>query len=49
MEDPGSKNDTRKQPLSNYTQMNFQSKPIFVKKWIKAGLKFVLHIVYGNI
>ena len=49
MEDPGSKNDTRKQPLSNYTQMNFQSKPIFVKKWIKAGLKFVSHIVYGNI
>ena len=49
MEDPGSENDTRKNWLFSNTQMNYQSKPLFVRKWIKAGLKFVSHIVSGNI
>ena len=49
MEYPGSENDTRKQPLFNNTQMDNQSKPLFVRKWIKAGLKFVSHKVSGNI
>ena len=47
-EDPGSKNDTRKQPLFSYTQMNYQNKHVFFKKWIKVGLKFVSHIVSSN-
>ena len=48
MEDPESENDTRKQPLFNNTQVRYQSKPLFNKKWIKAGLIFMSHIVSGN-
>ena len=28
--------------------MRYKSKPLFIKKWIKAGLKFVSHLVSGN-
>ena len=48
MEDPESENITRKQPLFNNTQVRYQSKPLFIKKWIKAEIIFVSHIVSGN-
>ena len=48
MEDTESENDTRKQPLFNNTQVRYKSKLLLIKKWIKAGLKFVSHIVFGN-
>ena len=48
MEDPESENDTREQLLFNNSQVRNKSKPLVIKKWIKAGLIFVSHIVSGN-
>ena len=48
MEDPESKNDTRKQSLFNNPQVRYKSKHLFIKKWIKAGLISMSHIVSGN-
>ena len=39
MEDLESENDTR---------LRYKSNPLFIDKWIKAGLIFVSHIVTGN-
>ena len=48
IKDPESENDTRNQPLFNNKQVRYKSKPIFIKKWIKAGLIFVSQIVSCN-
>ena len=43
MEEPESENDTRKQPLFNNAQVSYKSKPLFIKKRMKAGLILMYH------